>query len=109
MALRLDDNTTISNSTGSWEVTCSHCSFRIATADQNYYEHLARREGPASEAGPQIWKDAATYIDSPVVFRQYYCPGCYTAFHTEVVPEGHPVLLHRELTKEALELHARDS
>jgi hypothetical protein len=26
------------------------------------------------------------YIDAEVVFRQYYCPGCYTAFRTEVVP-----------------------
>lgn len=30
-----------------------------------------------------------------VLFCQYYCPGCYTAILSEVVPEDHPDLVDR--------------
>ncbi|MBI4529168.1 MAG: hypothetical protein HY695_35670 [Deltaproteobacteria bacterium] len=27
------------------------------------------------------------FIDQEVILRQYYCPECYTALHTEIVPK----------------------
>lgn len=98
MATRLDDNTLLQQLEGREFVVCAHCNYRIAEAGQNYFERLACYEGPPSDAGPQIWKDASTYIDKPVLFRQYCCPGCYTAFRTEVVPVDHPLLFDRVLT-----------
>lgn len=89
MGVRLDDNTEITESGGTRYVSCVHCARRIAPVGGNYYEHLAYREGKASEAGPQIWANSKTYIDKEVVFRQYFCPGCFTAFLTEVVPVDH--------------------
>jgi len=47
-------------------------------------------EGKPEEAGPQIFAEPWRYVDAKVVFRQYCCPGCATAFMTQVVPENHP-------------------
>jgi N-methylhydantoinase B len=33
--------------------------------------------------------DPADYVDTPVVFRQYCRPGCWTALYSAVVPAGH--------------------
>ena len=67
-------------------LSCAHCSQELQGTAADYVSHLPRREGPVTEAGPQVFPDAHVFIDVEVVFRQYYCPGCFTAFHTEVVP-----------------------
>lgn len=95
MATRLDDNTLLQERDGDHYIECAHCGYGMGKAGENYFERLACYEGSASEAGPQIWKDASTYIDKAVMFRQYCCPGCYTAFRSEVVPVDHPALLDR--------------
>jgi TolA-binding protein len=51
---------------------------------------LAVYEGPPTDAGPQIVTTSGDYIDAPVVFRQYCCPGCWTALYSAVVPADHP-------------------
>jgi hypothetical protein len=45
-------------------------------------------EGPPTDAGPQIIANAADYVDAAVVFRQFSCPGCWTALYSAVVPAG---------------------
>jgi hypothetical protein len=35
-----------------------------------------------------VFPDPRVFVDVDAVFRQYICPGCATAFHTEVVPVG---------------------
>jgi N-methylhydantoinase B len=67
-------------------LSCSHCRQELEGTPDDYLTHLPHYEGPVTEAGPQVFPDSAVYIDAEVVFRQYYCPGCYTAFRTEVVP-----------------------
>jgi len=64
---------------------CAHCSSALDGDAQTVLDLLPRREGPASAAGPHICADPSAYIDAEVVFRQYYCPSCWTAFHSEVV------------------------
>ena len=33
--------------------------------------------------------DPALYVDDEVVFRQFCCPGCWTAVHSSIVPAAH--------------------
>jgi N-methylhydantoinase B len=70
---------------------CRHCGYEISRADQDYQGHLMMVEGKPEEAGPQIFAEPWRYIDAKVVFRQYCCPGCATAFISQVVPENHPI------------------
>ena len=65
---------------------CAHCEASLEGTPTNYVALLPVHEGRPAEAGPHIFADPSVYIDQEVVFRQYYCPGCYTAFQTEVVP-----------------------
>ena len=69
-------------------LTCAHCHHELQGTGADYLSYLPRREGPVTDVGPQVFPDSAVFIDIEVVFRQYYCPGCFTAFHTEVVPGG---------------------
>jgi N-methylhydantoinase B len=69
---------------------CNQCGHNICARGENYLEHLALVEGAPEMAGPQIFPEPWRYIDIKVVFRQFCCPGCYTAFLTQVVPENHP-------------------
>lgn len=65
---------------------CTHCNQELEGSEATYLSKLPMYQGPLSEAGPQVFADSAVFVDLPVVFRQYYCPGCFTVFLTEVVP-----------------------
>jgi len=65
---------------------CAHCECALEGTPSDYLGLLPFHEGPPAEAGPHIFANPAVYVDADVVFRQHYCPGCYTAFQTEVVP-----------------------
>ncbi|WP_207793239.1 hypothetical protein [Nocardioides acrostichi] len=65
---------------------CTHCQGALEGTADDYLEHLPAYVGAATEGGPRIYADASAWIDSKVVFRQSYCPHCWTAFHSEVVP-----------------------
>ncbi len=86
---RIDNNVGYVEEGGERKVACNYCSHVLSegSADgQDYLGSLARYEGPVSMAGPQVSPDSSAYIDVKVVFRQYCCPNCFTAFFTEVVP-----------------------
>jgi N-methylhydantoinase B len=82
----IDENVKVTEEDGKRVLKCAHCGYRIADGDENYPDHLLFYEGHVSEAGPQIHPHPEHYVDAKVVFRQYYCPGCYIAFITQVVP-----------------------
>lgn len=86
MVKRIDDNVGYVEEGGERKVVCNHCSHVLSENGRDYRESLARYEGPVSMAGPQVEPDSSVYIDAKVVFRQYCCPNCFTAFITEVVP-----------------------
>jgi N-methylhydantoinase B len=67
-------------------VTCAHCGHQLPGDAWTYLSLAPMHQGPPGEAGPHICNDPQVYIDAQIVFRQYYCPGCWTALHTEVVP-----------------------
>jgi N-methylhydantoinase B len=90
-ARRLDDNLVQAPAPGGRGtiVACQHCAEILGGSGPDGTSALAVYEGPPTEAGPQIIANPADYVDTPVVFRQYCCPGCWTALYSAVVPAGH--------------------
>jgi N-methylhydantoinase B len=95
---RVDDNLVIKEHLGELLFTCAHCGSIICKQDENYLDNLACHQGPSSEGGPHIWPYPERYVDKSVVFRQYYCRGCYTALLTQVVPADHPQGVDKDVT-----------
>jgi len=69
-------------------LVCAHCDQPLEGGPTDYVSRLPYYETTADAAGPHIWTDSRAFVDADVVFRQYICPQCATAFHTEVVPVG---------------------
>jgi N-methylhydantoinase B len=69
-------------------LACAHCGQQLAGGPADYISKLPFYELGAEAAGPQVGTDSRAFVDADVVFRQYLCPQCATAFQTEVVPVG---------------------
>jgi len=72
-------------------LACRYCGSEICPVTGDFLGSLALVEGEPGEAGPQVFNEGWRYIDAKIVFRQYCCPNCMTAFSTQVVPVDHPV------------------
>lgn len=86
MVERIDDNVSRIREDGKLKVICNHCSRVLVEDGEEYVPTLARYDGPVAMAGPQVSPESQQYIDAEVTFRQFCCPGCFTAFSTLVVP-----------------------
>ncbi|WP_199537115.1 hydantoinase B/oxoprolinase family protein [Spongiactinospora gelatinilytica] len=94
--LPLDDNLRLApGEDGGSVVVCAHCDHALGRWGENYLAGLPRRTGATAEAGPASWPSPHDYVDEPIEFRQFYCPGCYTALLTQVVPARRPIILDR--------------
>jgi N-methylhydantoinase B len=69
-------------------LACVHCGQQLEGGPADYVSRLPYYETGVAAAGPHIAPGSRTYVDADVVFRQFICPQCATAFHTEVVPVG---------------------
>ncbi len=86
---RIDDNLVLVDSVRGMAVACAHCGTQLGDADSGPLALLIS-DGPTSLAGPCIVEDAKVYVDTPIVFRQHFCPGCLAAVSSSVVPSTHP-------------------
>lgn len=86
---RIDDNLAEVHIGDARVIACAHCGRLLGDSKTGRLD-LARYEGPSSAAGPQVTSDPAEYVDTPVVFRQQCCPGCWTAVYSGIVPADHP-------------------
>jgi N-methylhydantoinase B len=82
---RLNENI-VHRSDGS--LSCAHCGQDLDGGPTDYLSLLPQYESSITEVGPHVFPDPRVFTDVDAVFRQYICPGCATAFHTEVVPVG---------------------
>jgi N-methylhydantoinase B len=62
---------------------CASCGCALGDLSANYKSHALREDLPITAASPRIG-DPAVYIDNPVSFRHFYCPGCGALLDTEV-------------------------
>ncbi|MBF6570579.1 MAG: hydantoinase B/oxoprolinase family protein [Candidatus Binataceae bacterium] len=89
--VRLNDNLVeVTTHTGKF-LCCRHCDQTICQSDEAYLPHLAMLESEPRAAGPQIFTEPWRFIDDRVLFRQFFCPGCFTLFASRIVPENHPL------------------
>lgn len=87
--VRLDENLVKVVDGGRLVVACAHCGTAFGGADDERLDLVVRR-GRTDDAGPRVVSDTSTYVDEPVEFRQYFCPGCSTVVSSAVVPHNHP-------------------
>ncbi len=84
----LDDNLVIGRTDDGREaVACRHCGQVLEAPDAHL--HVARRDGPPADAGPGVTAEPALFVDTPVVFREYFCPNCWTRIHCGLLPADH--------------------
>jgi N-methylhydantoinase B len=91
----LDDNLLIMRVGSADVVACRHCATLLGDMTSFSMESLPAQDVELASAGGLWWSDPTVYLDVDVTFRQYYCPGCYTALEGAVSPIGHPVFVSR--------------
>jgi N-methylhydantoinase B len=82
----LDGNVVLVDVGGAPVQACLHCGHEFGPTDGAVTASLVRHVSGAGTAGPGIRSDASTYVDSDMVFMQDYCPGCGTAYSTQIMP-----------------------
>lgn len=83
----LDDNLAIFTEAGANSAICRHCGQVFGTEEAGL--KIAVTDGPSSRAGPGVRVAPTTYVSEPIVFREYFCPGCWTRLHCAIVPADH--------------------
>ena len=68
------------------ETACAHCGTTVSKPAQWFLAEACCVEGAPTEAGPQIHGDPQNFVDAPIAFRRYACPGCGVSLLTEVGP-----------------------
>jgi N-methylhydantoinase B len=70
---------------------CAHCATVTGFVEEHAKSRLVVHEGEVAEISA-LFEDPAIYVDDPVVWREYYCPGCGVRLSTEVARPGDPQL-----------------
>lgn len=84
----LDDNLAIVQRKGEPEVVaCRHCGQQLSGPDKRL--SLACSDSAAVAPGRNVRVDPAHYVDTQIVFREHFCPGCYTSLNAALVPKEH--------------------
>ncbi len=65
-------------------IACRHCGEILSDADGRL--HLSEASEPSRAVGPNMRAEPGLFIDAPVHFLQFTCPGCATAFLTTICP-----------------------
>lgn len=84
---------------GKQVLACRNCRAEISSAGENYKLHATVSDLPVTTANPHVL-DPATYVDDPLVFRQYACPACGLLLSTEILRPGDTPLFDLELQSE---------
>lgn len=77
---RLDGNLVVGGDT----VRCRRCETTVGSSEA-WLEDALVSEGPLQTLCSRVRAAPETFVDSPVVYRQVFCPGCLTALLTEVI------------------------
>jgi len=79
---------------------CSRCGQSLGPATENYKLSAALEQTSLEEGNVHIG-DPGRYIDTKMVFRRYYCPGCGVLLDTEVARSQDPPLWDIQLVRGA--------
>lgn len=75
---------------------CLRCGESLGAATNNYKLTALIEQSPVTEANPHVG-DPSRYVDEPLVWRRFYCPGCGVVLDTEVARAQDPPLWDIEL------------
>jgi N-methylhydantoinase B len=77
--------------TSSREFRCAHCGGSLAPLADDPKAGLVVYEHAVADIGPRF-TDPSLFVDTPIVWREYFCPGCGTRLSTEVAkPDDEPL------------------
>ncbi len=79
-ARRLDGNLVLHGAV----VRCRRCETTVGSSEA-WLEDALVSEGPLQMLDSRVRAAPETFVDSPVIYRQVFCPGCLTALLTEVI------------------------
>ncbi len=82
----IDDNLALVTRDGATGIACRHCARQLGDAANVL--HVGVIEGASSLAGQSVRSAPELFVDAPVAFTQFVCPGCGTALHTAIAPKG---------------------
>jgi len=86
-AIPIDENLATVSVGSEARIACRHCGEILG--DSENHLHVSAITADSSAAGPIVRSKPELFIDTPVQFQQYICPGCATALHTAISPAGH--------------------
>lgn len=78
------------------KIICRKCGHVFSSKQENYKEHAAQFVHDFRETG-LLDRPQSELIDRRVVFRQYFCPGCFTNIENETILEGAPPIHDKQL------------
>jgi acetone carboxylase gamma subunit len=78
--IRLDEYLQISDE----QIVCRKCGHAFCHRSENYKLHAAEIEREFSSIG-LVHRPQSDLIDRRVVFRQYFCPGCFTNIENDTI------------------------
>jgi N-methylhydantoinase B len=91
-ASRLDDNLVVFKLGDRGEIVgCGRCNGELGSAEAGL--SVAVRNSVTSAAGPSVVTDPSLFVEAAVVFREYFCPGCWTRLKCGIVPADHVDLI----------------
>ncbi len=72
------------------KLACRECGHVVCDWGENYKEHMLVHAGPVTEVPSTT--DPRYYLDDPMEFRRYCCPGCLVLTATEIVRADEPII-----------------
>lgn len=83
----VDDNLALVRHEGAQLVVCRHCGQQLSDHDKHL--SVACRDSNPLTGSSNVRVDPSHYVDEEIVFREHFCPGCWTTLHTGLVPKDH--------------------
>jgi N-methylhydantoinase B len=84
MTRKFDENIRIITDGDTEYLECSHCNQRLCSLEEPYKQNLIADSQPVEDANPLLI-NPDHYIDQPMEYREYYCPGCGRTLESELV------------------------
>ena len=91
LRLRATDALDIREDTAGAYWACGACAASLGALDENYKLACLQDVRPVSDSNPLIG-DPSLFVDDPVEFRLFCCPGCGTLIENEIAVATDPIL-----------------
>lgn len=88
--MHLSNALELRESDGERTIVCVECGHELSSASENYKLGCLLEESPVTAVNPHLL-DPGRFIDTEIVFRRFYCPGCALQIETELAyPDDEP-------------------